>query len=106
MSLLRSSNPFAASESDEGRASRLHDLTDALLELVFALVCKDDGEEIDATEYLPNSALPLVCKRWRRVYTCSTLLWSRLTMRWGEVLEAILVQGGPFVIPSFGYVTK
>ncbi len=52
-------------------------------------------------------AIPQVCQRWSSVYTCSTVLWERLSVDWECVVEDLTgSRADPSLVPRYAYVNK
>lgn len=75
-------------------------LSDNLLELIFACVCTAEVPNpavavAASPAYLHRGCIPLVCQRWRRVYTESTLLWERLSIDWADTMQNWVLAAPP-----------
>lgn len=88
---MASPAPSPAQSPAQSATTHADDLSDALLEQLFYLVCTDDsitdqpvGHEGPGLRHVPQ--LPLVCRRWARVYSSSLLLWRDFALDWQEAL--------------------
>lgn len=84
------------SSSSQAHAYTVDDLPPQVLELVLARACAPDASGGGGRGTCrPNSAIPLVCRRWRAAYEQSTLLWEDVWFDWGAAAWQGCSHAGP-----------